>query len=123
MNGRQPRARPRHVEGRTHRVVTGCGNIYITVNHDEEGLLEVFADLGKSGQCGSSQIEGICRAVSLGLRAGVDPNSFVKQLKGIRCPSPGMDEGTVVLSCSDAISIALQNEIDQLGGEHEVSHS
>ena len=47
------------------------------------------------------------------MRAGVEPQTLVKQLKGIRCPSPGLNEGKQILSCSDAIASALEEEIDE----------
>ena len=84
----------------------------MTINRDEEGIFEVFSALGKAGGCGTAQIESICRCVSTGLRAGVDPNEFAKQLKGIRCPQPGLDEGVQILSCADAIAHALSEEIE-----------
>ncbi len=31
--------------------------------------------------------------------SGVDSHSVLKQLKGIRCPSPAMETGGVVRSC------------------------
>ena len=109
-NELQPRKRPKTVEGTTHKIVTGCGNLYITVNSDEQGIFEVFAHLGKSGQCGAAQNEALCRSVSIGLRAGVDPEYYIKQLKGIRCPSPGLHDGIEILSCADGIASALEQK-------------
>ena len=113
MNGYKPRKRPKTLVGSTQKVETGCGNLYITVNQDEEGLFEVFAHLGKAGQCGAAQIESLCRCISAGLRSGVDPGVFVKQLRGIRCPSPGLDEGVQILSCADGIATALSKELKE----------
>ena len=112
-DGHKPRKRPKTLQGTTHRIKTGCGNIYVTITRDEEGLFEVFSALGKSGQCGAAQIEAICRMVSIALRSGVDSKEIVDQLKGIRCPSPGLDEGVQVLSCADAISKVLSSEITE----------
>ena len=112
-DGHKPKKRPKTLQGFTHRIKTGCGNLYVTVTKDEEGLFEVFAHLGKAGQCGAAQIEAICRCVSVGLRSGVDLGVFTKQLKGIRCPSPGLDEGVQVLSCGDAIAKVLESEIKE----------
>ena len=113
MNGNEPRKRPKILSGNTRRVATGCGNIYVTINRDEQGLFEVFAHLGKTGQCGAAQLEAMCRAITAGLRADVDPAVFVKQFSGIRCPSPGMDNGETVYSCADAISKAIQKELEK----------
>ena len=110
-NGYKPRKRPKVVPGNSYRKKTGCGNLYVTINNDEEGLLEVFAHLGKAGQCGAAQTEALCRSISAGLRAGVDPRVYIKQLQGIRCPSPGLEDGLQVLSCADGIAKALNEEI------------
>ncbi|PKL19049.1 MAG: ribonucleoside-diphosphate reductase, adenosylcobalamin-dependent [Spirochaetae bacterium HGW-Spirochaetae-5] len=102
--------RPRHdvTWGATRKMNTGCGSLYVTINEDEKGIFEVFAAMGKGGGCAASQTEAIGRLISLGLRAGVDKEQIVKQLKGVRCPNQSWEKGGRIYSCSDAIAKAIE---------------
>ncbi|MEM4472286.1 MAG: vitamin B12-dependent ribonucleotide reductase [Archaeoglobaceae archaeon] len=104
----EPRPRPRVTVGRTIETKTGCGSLYVTINEDNEGIAEVFVQLGKSGGCAASQTEAIGRLLSIALRSWVNPEVLVKQLKGIRCPSVGFDSGEIITSCADGVAKVLE---------------
>ena len=102
-----PRPRPDLTAGVTERVKIGCGNLYITVNYDEQGICEVFTNTGKAGGC-PSQSEATARLVSLAMRSGISPAAIVDQLRGIRCPSTVRRSDVKCTSCPDAIARAIE---------------
>tara|TARA_B100001769_G_scaffold9584_1_gene6871 strand:- start:1867 stop:4245 length:2379 start_codon:yes stop_codon:yes gene_type:complete len=106
------RNRPSITEGKTRRMRTGDGTLYITVNEDENGLCEVFTAIGKAGGTVAAQTEAISRLISLALRSGVDPNSIINQLKGISGPNPTWEDGQLILSTPDAIGRALETFVN-----------
>lgn len=105
----EPKARPRVLPGRTIKVKTGCGSLYVTVSLNNEHPVEVFATLGKAGGCSNCQNEALTRAVTLGLKYGVPVEEVVKELRGIRCPNPNLwPEDERALSCADGIAKVLE---------------
>jgi len=105
-----PRPRPAVTTGFTEKVKIGCGNLYITVNYDENGICEVFTNTGRAGGC-PSQSEATARLVSVAIRSGMDPQEIIAQLKGIRCPSTIRQQGMSVTSCPDAIAKAIEKVV------------
>lgn len=103
--------RPTEVFGVTREMHTGCGKLYITMNTSEDGLFEVFANMGKAGGCAASQTEAIGRLVSLALRSGIHPQAIVDDLIGISCHQPcGFGENKI-RSCADAIAKAVLHHL------------
>ena len=108
-----PRLRPTQTLGLTRRIKTGEGTLYITINEDEQGLCEVFTTIGKAGGNAAAQSEAISRLISLALRSGVNPQSIVRQLKGISGPNPTWEDGRLILSTPDAIGKALDDYLHE----------
>lgn len=111
------RKRPEIMIGKTYKVKTGYGNLYITINNDENGEpFEVFATIGKSGGFFQEQCEGICRLISLSLRSGMKIGEIIDNLKGIRGPMPTITERGTILSLPDAIGKIIEEHVRTDGG-------
>lgn len=107
-----PRPRPEVITGTTTKVSTGCGNLYVTINVDEDGSpFELFTQMGKAGGCAASQLEAIGRLVSLAFRSGVEVKVIIEQLRNIRCPSPSWEKGKRIFSCADAIARVIEKRL------------
>ena len=106
-----PRERPEVTKGITRKIKIGCGNLYVTVNYDKDGICEVFTNLGRAGGC-PSQSEATSRLASMALRSGIDVDVIIEQLRGIRCHSTLRQKGLKVLSCPDAIGRVLEQVVE-----------
>lgn len=104
-------SRPKVTEGKTARVSTGCGNMYVTVNYANGEVFEVFAALGKAGTCAKVQSEALTRTITLALRFGMPLAEIVKEIEFLRCPVPSWEDGNQILSCPDAIAKVLKGEL------------
>ncbi|WP_258360510.1 LAGLIDADG family homing endonuclease [Moorella sulfitireducens] len=109
-----PRPRPKRTCGVTEQVKTGCGKMYITVNYDQEGIIETFITTGSSGGC-SGFTEGVSRLISLALRANIAPEAIIDQLTSVSCPNflrrRATDKSIVGKSCPDIIGRVLAQEL------------
>ena len=102
--------RPKRLKGFTAKVLTGCGNLYVTVNGDPP--MEAFAVLGFAGGCEGAQLEATARLISLTLKKGISIDEVIRQLQGIQCPRPVLlPKGSRVLSCADAIAGVLEGRL------------
>lgn len=117
-----PRPRPKRTIGVTEQVKTGCGKMYITVNFDEEGMLETFITTGSAGGC-PGFAEGVSRLVSMALRANVAPEAIIDQLTSVSCPNflrrKATDKELVGKSCPDIIGKVLASELTRQGKSAE----
>ncbi len=111
-----PRSRPIVTKGVTKKISTSeCGSLYVTLNEDEQGLCEVFVNMGRSGGCRNAQCAAMGVLISIALRAGIEPAFIGRRLKGIRCASPSIQNGSHILSCVDAIGKAIEAYLIERG--------
>ena len=106
------RDRPNVLEGTSYKINTGHGHMYVTVNDLDGKPFEVLATVGKSGGQMESMLEGIARMVSGSLRAGMDVNEVIEQLRGIRGPKVGWHNGQKIMSIPDGIAKVLIKHVE-----------
>lgn len=113
--------RPESAMGVTHRLSSGCGKIYLTVNYrpDNGEILETFITTGSDGGC-LVYTEATSRLVSLCIRGGINVDKVVEQLQSTHsCPAYLMARGkgktlSPGKSCASAIAKKLAEIIEQL---------
>ena len=99
-----PRPRPKVTTGRTERVETPRGRVYVVINEDELGICEVFV------HSLDVEAEAIGRMASLALRGGLDPRDVIEQLWRVQSREVAFDrsaDGTVVRVTTIAQAVAL----------------
>ena len=104
-----PVQRPEILQGFTEKIITGYGNLYVTVNTIEGKPFEVFASIGKSGYSTMADTEAISRLISLAMRSGIPVPKIVKQLQGIGGSQPVFERRGVISSIPDAIAKVLND--------------
>jgi ribonucleoside-diphosphate reductase alpha chain len=117
---RAKRKRPDMLRGRTMKMSSPLGDLYVTINEDVTGhAFEVFCTLGKAGGAATADAEAIGRLISLGLRSGIPIPAVRDQLRGISSDrAVGLGPGKV-LSLPDAIGQALESYMSEKHGVQE----
>ena len=96
------------MQGTTTKVVTGSGDVYITVNLREGEPFEVFAVLGRAGSEERALTEAIGRVISTALQGGIPAKKLARQLRGISSENVIGLGPNKVLSVPDAVGQVLQ---------------
>jgi len=119
---RAKRNRPEMLRGRTIKMISPLGDLYVTINEDEAGRpFEVFTTLGKAGGAANADAEAIGRLASLALRSGIPLTSVRDQLRGISCDRAVGVGPNKVLSAPDAIAQAIERYLaEQQGVQQEL---
>ncbi|HVA83104.1 MAG TPA: hypothetical protein VNF06_02995, partial [Candidatus Aquilonibacter sp.] len=106
-------SRPKVMVGDTVTFRLPNGAIYVTINSDDKGPREVFANMGRSGSDDKSYTEAIGRLASMYLQSGGDVKEVIKSLKGIQGRNGTWDHGVQLLSVPDAIAKALEMVVNK----------
>ena len=113
--------RPRSAHGMTHRLDTGCGKLYLTVNYQPGSgeILETFITTGSDGGC-LVYTEATSRMISLAIRGGIAVDEIVEQLLSTHsCPAYMLAKGrgrklSPGKSCASAIAYKIAEIKDML---------
>ncbi|MCK6445873.1 MAG: vitamin B12-dependent ribonucleotide reductase [Planctomycetes bacterium] len=96
------------------RQMTPFGNMHVKVSVDpvQNREREVFAQLGKGGDVANSDLEAICRILSLWLRCNGTLELALKQLEGIGSSLSVPTKDGRIMSLADGLAKALQRYLD-----------
>lgn len=109
----EPAVLPELSSGIRVRQLTPFGNMHISITVDpkSEREMEVFAQLGKGGDLANSDLEAICRMVSLWLRAGGSLDHVIRQLHSIGSSLQVHTKEGKIMSLGDGLARALQKYV------------
>ena len=96
------------------RQMTPFGNMHVKVSVEPLSgrEREVFAQLGKGGDVANSDLEAICRILSLWLRCNGNLDLALKQLEGIGSSLSVPTKDGRIMSLADGLAKALQRYLD-----------
>ena len=118
---RHKRQRPSMLRGRTFKMNSPLGDLYVTINEDEGGHpFEVFCTLGKAGGAATADAEAVGRLISLALRSGIPVSAVKDQLRGVSSDRAVGVGPNKVLSLPDAIGQAIERYLAEKEGVQEV---
>ena len=117
---RHKRQRPAALRGYTMKMLSPLGDLYVTINEDEEGRpFEVFCTLGKAGGAAMADAEALGRLMSLALRSGIPIRQVKDQVRGISCDRAVGLGPSKVLSVPDAVGQAIEHYLEEKEGVQE----
>ncbi len=104
-----PAILPEITTGIRVRQLTPFGNMHINITVDPKTgrEMEVFAQLGKGGDLANSDLEAICRMVSLWLRSGGELQLVIRQLHGIGSSLQVHTKEGKIMSLGDGLARAM----------------
>jgi ribonucleoside-diphosphate reductase alpha chain len=96
------------------RQITPFGNMHVKISVDpqRDREMEVFAQLGKGGDVANSDLEAICRMISLFLRCGGELKLSLDQLEGIGSSLTVPSRDGRIMSLADGLAKSLNRYLD-----------
>ena len=109
----EPATLPEISSGIRVRQLTPFGNMHIniTVDPKTDREMEVFAQLGKGGDLANSDLEAICRMISLWLRSGGTLDHVINQLHSIGSSLQVSTKEGKIMSLGDGLARGLQKYV------------
>ena len=106
----KPAQLPEVQSGIRVRQMTPFGNMHINITVDPrtEREMEVFAQLGKGGDLANSDLEAICRLISLWLRSGGGLEHVIRQLHSIGSSLQVHTKEGKIMSLGDGLARGLR---------------
>lgn len=103
-------SRPKTLKGKTTKIPTGYGNLYITINKLDNKPIEIFLTISKSGQSLMAKAEAIGRLSTLALSKGATVEELIEQLRDISGEKPNYYKDKLIKSIPDALAQVLWEE-------------
>ncbi len=110
--------RPDVLEGRTHKVKTPCGTLYVTLNELNNMLFEVRITKGKPGSCTRAMLETIGILLSVLLQTKMPREKIEKTLSNritCNCSEVIRYKGEEYASCVDYIVRLMLEDLASRG--------
>jgi ribonucleoside-diphosphate reductase alpha chain len=110
----EPATLPEISSGIRVRQLTPFGNMHINITVDPrtDREMEVFAQLGKGGDLANSDLEAICRMISLWLRSGGTLKHVVNQLHSIGSSLQVSTKEGKIMSLGDGLARGLKRYLE-----------
>ena len=115
--------RPAVLVGKTFKIPTSCGNLFLRVNKDDTGdIIEVFGSMGKGGNCSNAFLEAISYVCSEAFKfegmTKEEKIDMIDQIVNIRCPQGFKSRDREFKSCIDEMGVKILEELKE---EHKQS--
>jgi len=99
--------RPKDLPGRTFKMQSGCGKLWVTVNFNDNRPYEVFVSTGGTGGC-KAMADALGRMISLALRNELPTEDVVRQLRRVKCDVAMKGDNADGKSCADIVARCIE---------------